>query len=100
MKARGTHEGCIEQMQRLFATQLYNGKSPKFDAAGRARVDDLEMVPDVQAAVREIWPGVTTENLSDTTDIAGYRVEFLKLFGFGLAGVDYDAEVEPHVPMA
>jgi enoyl-[acyl-carrier protein] reductase/trans-2-enoyl-CoA reductase (NAD+) len=99
MKARGTHEGCIEQMQRLFATQLYNGKSPKFDAAGRARVDDLEMVPDVQAAVREIWPSVTTENLSDTTDIAGYRVEFLKLFGFGLAGVDYDAEVEPHVPM-
>jgi len=99
MKARGTHEGCIEQMQRLFATQLYNGKSPKFDAAGRVRVDDLEMVPEVQAAVREIWPSVTTENLSDTTDIAGYRVEFLKLFGFGLAGVDYDAEVEPHVPM-
>jgi enoyl-[acyl-carrier protein] reductase/trans-2-enoyl-CoA reductase (NAD+) len=99
MKARGTHEGCIEQMQRLFATQLYNGNSPKFDAGGRVRVDDWEMVPDVQAAVREIWPTVTTENLGATTDIAGYRTEFLKLFGFGLAGVNYEAEVEPHVPM-
>lgn len=99
MKARGTHEGCIEQMQRLFATQLYNGKSPVFDSGGRVRVDDLEMVPEVQAAVREIWPAVTTENLADKTDIAGYRVEFLKNFGFGLEGVDYDAEVEPHVPM-
>ena len=99
MKARGTHEGCIEQMQRFFATQLYNGKTPTFDAAGRAHVDDLEMVPEVQAAVREIWPTVVTENLDAKTDIAGYRVEFLKLFGFGLAGVNYDAEVEPHIPM-
>ena len=99
MKARGTHEGCIEQMQRLFATQLYNGKTAKFDSAGRVHVDDLEMVPEVQAAVREVWPKVTTENLAETTDITGYRSEFLKLFGFGLAGVDYEAEVEPHVPM-
>jgi enoyl-[acyl-carrier protein] reductase/trans-2-enoyl-CoA reductase (NAD+) len=99
MKARGTHEGCIGQMQRLFATQMYHGSKPKFDEAGRVRVDDLEMVPEVQAAVRAIWPGVTTENLAELTDIAGYRTEFLKLFGFGLAGVDYEAEVEPHVPM-
>jgi enoyl-[acyl-carrier protein] reductase/trans-2-enoyl-CoA reductase (NAD+) len=99
MKARGTHEGCIEQMHRLFATQLYSGKPPQFDAGGRARVDDLEMVPEVQNAVREIWPTVTTENLSQKTDIDGYRVEFLKLFGFGLPGVNYDTEVEPHVPM-
>ena len=99
MKARGTHEGCIEQMQRLFATQMYNGHTPMFDEDGRARVDDLEMIPEVQAAVRAIWPGVNTENLGAETDIEGYRVEFLKLFGFGLAGVDYEAEVEPHVPM-
>ena len=99
MKARGTHEGCIEQMQRLFATQLYNGNTPQFDSAGRVRVDDWEMRPDVQAAVREIWPTITTENLATTTDIAGYREEFLKLFGFGLPGVNYEAEVEPHVPM-
>jgi enoyl-[acyl-carrier protein] reductase/trans-2-enoyl-CoA reductase (NAD+) len=99
MKARGTHEGCIEQLQRLFATQMYNGRTPKFDEAGRVRVDDWEMVPEVQAAVRDIWPGVTTENLAAQTDIEGYRSEFLKLFGFGLPGIDYDAETEPHIPM-
>jgi enoyl-[acyl-carrier protein] reductase / trans-2-enoyl-CoA reductase (NAD+) len=99
MKAQGTHEGCIEQIQRLFSQQLYNGNALSFDEAGRVRIDDLEMKPDVQAAVREIWPTVTTENLEATTDIAGYRAEFLRLFGFGLAGVDYDADVEPHVPM-
>jgi enoyl-[acyl-carrier protein] reductase/trans-2-enoyl-CoA reductase (NAD+) len=99
MKQQGTHEGCIEQMQRLFATQMYNGQSPRFDDAGRVRIDDLEMQPDVQAAVREIWPTVTTANLVEKTDIAGYRSEFLKLFGFGLAGVNYEEDVEPHVPM-
>jgi enoyl-[acyl-carrier protein] reductase/trans-2-enoyl-CoA reductase (NAD+) len=99
MKAKGTHEGCGEQMQRLFATQLYNGHTPRFDAEGRVRVDDWEMRPEIQAAISEIWPKVTTENLDQLTDIAGYRTEFLKLFGFGLAGVDYDAEVEPHLPM-
>ncbi len=99
MKAKGTHEGCIEQMQRLFATQLYNGNSPKFDTEGRVRVDDWEMRPEIQDAVSKIWPQATTENLEQLTDIAGYRTEFLKLFGFGLPGVDYEAEVEPHVPM-
>jgi len=99
MKAKGTHEGCIEQIQRLFSTQLYAGRPPQFDDAGRVRIDDWEMQPDIQAAVREIWPSITTENLVEKTDIAGYRTEFLKLFGFGLAGVNYDAEVEPHVPM-
>jgi len=99
MKTKGTHEGCIEQMQRLFATHMYNGATPKFDEAGRVRIDDLEMQPEVQAGVREIWPTVTTANLVEKTDIAGYRSEFLKLFGFGLEGVNYDADVEPHVPM-
>ncbi len=96
MKAAGTHEGCIEQMQRLFATQLYNGSTLKFDSEGRVRVDDWEMRPEIQNPVSEIWPKVTTENLAALTDIAGYRTEFLKLFGFGLPGVNYDAEVEPH----
>jgi enoyl-[acyl-carrier protein] reductase/trans-2-enoyl-CoA reductase (NAD+) len=99
MKEQGTHEGCIEQMQRLFATQMYNGHSLQLDEAGRVRIDDLEMVPTVQAAVRDIWPTVTTANLVEKTDIAGYRSEFLKLFGFGLNGVDYESEVEPHRPM-
>ena len=99
MKAKGTHEGCGEQMQRLFATQLYNGSHIKFDTEGRVRVDDWEMRPEIQAAISEIWPKVRTENLDQLTDIAGYRTEFLKLFGFGLPGIDYDAEVEPHLPM-
>jgi enoyl-[acyl-carrier protein] reductase/trans-2-enoyl-CoA reductase (NAD+) len=96
MKAAGTHEGCIEQMQRLFASQLYNGSTLKFDSEGRVRVDDWEMRPEIQDPVSAIWPQVTTENLAALTDIAGYRIEFLKLFGFGLPGVNYDAEVEPH----
>jgi enoyl-[acyl-carrier protein] reductase/trans-2-enoyl-CoA reductase (NAD+) len=99
MKAKGTHEGCIEQMYRLFATQMYNGHTPKFDEAGRVRIDDWEMRPDVQGSVREIWPRVTTENLAAETDIAGYRSEFLKLFGFGLPGINYEADTEPHRPM-
>ncbi len=99
MKARGTHEGCIEHIQRLFATQLYHGGQPQCDEAGRVRVDDWEMIPEIQDAVCAIWPAVTTENLEAMTDIAGYRSEFLKLFGFGLAGVNYDADSEPHVPM-
>ncbi len=99
MKAAGTHEGCIEQIYRLFATHMYNGRKPTFDEAGRVRVDDWEMRPEIQAAVREIWPRVTTENLAAETDIAGYRTEFLKLFGFGLPGINYDADTEPHVPM-
>lgn len=99
MKAAGTHEGCVEQIQRLFATQMYNGRKPTFDESGRVRVDDWEMRPEIQSAVAKIWPGVTTENLAAETDIAGYRTEFLKLFGFGLPGINYDAETEPHVPM-
>ena len=99
MKARGLHEGCAEQIQRLFAGHICAPGGAAFDEAGRARLDDLEMRPEVQAAVREIWPRVTTENLAELTDIAGYRSEFLKLFGFGLAGIDYNAEIEPHLPM-
>lgn len=99
MKEAGTHEGCIEQMQRLFATQIYAPGGPKFDEAGRVRVDDWEMRPQIQEAVKRIWPGVTTESLEKDTDIAGYRSDFLKLFGFGLPGVNYEAETEPHVAM-
>ena len=99
MKAKGIHEATVEQMQRLFATHLYNGNQPQFDSEGRVRIDDWEMRDDVQAEVSAIWPHVTTENLAQLTDIEGYRTEFLKMFGFGLPGVDYEADVEPHVPM-
>ena len=99
MKAKGTHEGCIEQIQRLFASQMYNGSALTFDEGGRVRIDDLEMKPDVQAEVARIWPQITTENLAALTDIAGYRSEFLRLFGFGLNGINYETDVEPHLPM-
>lgn len=99
MKAKGTHEGCIEQLQRLFATQMYNGSALNFDEGGRVRIDDWEMRPEIQNEVKRIWPTVTSENIEALTDVVGYRREFLKLFGFGVAGVDYEAEVEPHLPM-
>jgi enoyl-[acyl-carrier protein] reductase/trans-2-enoyl-CoA reductase (NAD+) len=100
MKAKGSHEGCIEQIDRLFRTQLYGGGGLVFDDAGRVRIDDWEMRPDVQAEVAALWPQVNTENLAALTDIAGYRTEFLKLFGFGLPGIDYDADIDPHVEIA
>ncbi len=99
MKAKGTHEGCIEQIDRLFRTQMYGGGGLLFDDAGRVRIDDLEMQPDVQAEVARIWPEATTESLAALTDIVGYREEFLKLFGFGLPGIDYDADINPHVEL-
>lgn len=97
MKEKGLHEGCIEQMYRLFAEQLYNGKSPKLDEEGRIRIDDWEMRPDVQQAVNELWGRVTTENIKEISDFASYKSDFLKLFGFGFPHIDYDAEVEPAV---
>lgn len=97
MKEHGTHEGCIEQIERLFRTRLFEGSDPQVDAKGRIRIDDLEMRPEVQQAVAEIWPQLNTENLSDLTDIAGYRSEFLRLFGFGLPGIDYEQKVEADI---
>lgn len=91
MKENGTNEGCIEQIQRLFTECLYNA-NPRLDAAGRYRVDNKELDPAVQAKVEAIWPQVTEENLFDITDHKGYREDFLKLFGFGVAAIDYDAE--------
>jgi enoyl-[acyl-carrier protein] reductase / trans-2-enoyl-CoA reductase (NAD+) len=97
MKEKGLHEGCIEQMYRLFATQFYNSKQPTLDADGRVRVDDWEMREDVQQAVQKLWLEVTSENIRDISDFEGYKTEFLKLFGFGLPGVDYEAPVNPDV---
>jgi enoyl-[acyl-carrier protein] reductase/trans-2-enoyl-CoA reductase (NAD+) len=95
MKAKGLHEGCIEQITRLFKDRLYNGAQPQPDDAGRIRIDDWEMRPDVQSEVETLWDQVTTENLTDLTDIAGYRAEFLRLFGFGIEGINYDADADP-----
>ena len=91
MKEKGGHEGCIEQIDRLFREALYN-PSRHLDAEGRLRVDDKELRPDVQEAVAELWSVVNTENLYQLTDFQGYKDEFLKLFGFGFDGVNYAFE--------
>ncbi len=96
MKAQGIHEGCIEQIQRMFYTRLFDGEFVTDDAQ-RIRMDDWELRESVQQACRDLWPQVTTENLSQLTDYQGYKDEFLKLFGFGWEGVDYDADVNPEV---
>lgn len=93
MKAKGLHEGCIEQMQRLFATRLYNGGAVPLDDKGRIRVDDWEMQEDVQAEVAALWEQATTENLSAIGDLAGYRNDFFNLFGFEFPGIDYEKDV-------
>lgn len=97
MKPMGLHEGCIEQIYRLFDGRISAGA--ELDAEGRIRLDDWEMKPEVQAAVAGLWPQVTTENLGSVSDIAGYREEFLRLFGFGLPGVNYEAESDPVSPL-
>lgn len=96
MKAEGTHEDCMEQMDRLFRERLYNG-NPQPDEAGRIRVDDWEMAPAVQELVGQRWAEVNTENFAELGDFEGYQSSFLRLFGFGLAGVDYDADVDVNV---
>jgi enoyl-[acyl-carrier protein] reductase/trans-2-enoyl-CoA reductase (NAD+) len=95
MKAEGLHEGCIEQIQRLYATRLFGAASREVDEKNRIRMDDWETKREVQAAVAGLWDKITTENLRETTDFDGYQAEFLKLFGFGLPGVDYEAESDP-----
>ena len=99
MKARGEHEGCIEQVNRLFRDSLY-GTAAGPDADGRLRADNLELNPEVQAEVAEIWEQINTDNLKTWSDFDGYRQEFLQLFGFEVDGVNYDADVNPEVPIA
>ncbi len=97
MKEQGIHEGCIEQIQRLFTTRLYSGEQAPVDEQNRLRLDDWELRDEVQNACREIWAQVQDDNIYQLTDYQGYKDEFLRLFGFGLAGVDYDADVSPEV---
>lgn len=98
MKEKGTHEGTIEQMQRLFAERLYteDGNVP-LDENGRIRIDDWEMAEDIQAEVAKNWDKVTTENLSELSDIEGYRRDFFNLFGFEIDGVDYEKDTSEDV---
>ncbi|MEI2605545.1 enoyl-ACP reductase FabV [Erwinia aphidicola] len=96
MKEKGTHEGCIEQVYGLFKDSLYSA-SPILDDTGRLRADYKELQPEVQDEVSALWPTVTDENLNQLTDFVGYKTEFMHLFGFGLDGVDYEADANPDV---
>jgi enoyl-[acyl-carrier protein] reductase/trans-2-enoyl-CoA reductase (NAD+) len=94
MKAEGTHEGCIEQIERLYSQRLYSDNDTPVDEKGRIRIDDLEMNPVVQQKISELWQQATTESLSEIGDLAGYKQDFLNLFGFGFEGVDYLADAD------
>jgi enoyl-[acyl-carrier protein] reductase / trans-2-enoyl-CoA reductase (NAD+) len=99
MKEKGLHEGTIEQLNRLFSEQLYRADGQPFDLdeAARFRMDDKELRDDVQAECKQLWERVNNDNLFELTDYAGYKHEFLKLFGFERADVDYEADVATEV---
>ncbi|KAA8730309.1 MAG: trans-2-enoyl-CoA reductase family protein [Ewingella americana] len=97
MKEQGIHEGCIEQIQRLFATKMYNDQTPSTDDKNRLRLDDWELRDEVQKTCGEIWKQLNDDNIYQLTDYQSYKEEFLRLFGFGLKGVDYDADVSGEV---
>jgi len=97
MKNLKLHEGTIEQIDRMFRTQIYGSNTTR-DESQRIRMDDWELRDEVQNTVKAIWPNVTSENLFEQTDYKSYKEEFLKLFGFGVAGVDYASDVNPIVP--
>ena len=97
MRQEGIHEGCMDQIYRLFAERLYNNLNPAelVDDSNRLRLDDWELREDVQQACRDLWPQITSDNLFETSDYQLYKNEFLKLFGFGIDGIDYEADVNP-----
>ncbi|MGE8045894.1 enoyl-ACP reductase FabV [Pseudomonas monteilii] len=99
MKEQGIHEGTGDQLNRMFRDRLYrtDGQPVEVDEKGRLRLDDWELRDDVQNACKALWPQVTTENLFELTDYAGYKREFLNLFGFERADVDYDQDVATDV---
>ncbi len=101
MRQEGLHEGCMEQINRLFNERLYleDAATPELDDCNRIRLDDWELRDNIQQHCQTIWPQVTTENLSELTDYREYKQEFLKLFGFGAQGVDYEADVNPNVTL-
>ena len=92
MKAEGDHEGCIEQIQRLFEQRLYTGNEIPTDDKGRIRIDDWEMRTDIQEKIKVLWEKATSENLTEIGDLAGYKQDFLNLFGFGFNNVDYNID--------
>lgn len=98
MKDDDAFQGCIEQVYSLFRDSLY-GENPKLDEEGRLRADGWELQPEIQQRVEKMWAQTTTENLYQLSDFAGYKRGFLQLFGFEVDGVDYEADVNPMVPI-
>ena len=96
MKENNVHEGCIEQIHRLYTERLALDKVPT-DAVGRIRIDDLEMRSDIQEQVSALWEQVTEENLSSIGDLEGYKTDFFNLFGFNYDEIDYNSEVDEMV---
>ncbi|HTL08100.1 MAG TPA: enoyl-ACP reductase FabV [Chitinophagaceae bacterium] len=99
MKEKGLHEGCIEQIQRLYKDRLYMNGTVPVDEQGRIRIDDWELREDVQAAVETLWKEASTANLAAIGDLEGYRTDFYKLFGFKTANVDYAQDVNEQLPI-
>ena len=97
MKARKLHEGCIEQIQRLYADKLFSGAEVPLDEAGRIRIDDWEMRDDVQEEMKQIWDVISTETIHKMGDPCGYTRDFRQLFGFGVKYVDYHLDVDEMV---
>jgi enoyl-[acyl-carrier protein] reductase/trans-2-enoyl-CoA reductase (NAD+) len=99
MKKAGTHEGCIEQTTRFFNTQLFASGEHRTDEGGRIRMDELELKDDIQQFVADNWSLVSAETLDDMTDFDGYKQAYLEMHGFEVAGMDYEAEVDPEIPI-
>ena len=95
MKDAGVHETTIEQIDRLYRTQVYSGKPQRLDEEQRIRMDDVELTDAIQGDVKRRWPIVSTENLATLGDLDGFRADFLKIFGFGFDGVDYEEDLDP-----
>jgi enoyl-[acyl-carrier protein] reductase / trans-2-enoyl-CoA reductase (NAD+) len=97
MKEKGTHEGCIEQISRLFKNEIYANNAVQNIKDCRVRMDNYEMQADIQQKIADLWPLVDTDNLNELTDIEGYRDEFHRLFGFNVENIDYERDVDPQV---
>ncbi len=100
MKSKGVHEGCIEQIQRLYSQRLFTGKNVPTDSNGRIRIDDWEMRDDIQAKVSDLWSKASTESMAEIGDLEGYKQDFLNLFGFGFKGVDYNADTNEMIEVS
>lgn len=96
MKEKNVHEGCIEQMYRLFNQKLY-GENTETDSDGRIRLDDLEMRRDIQEEVAVLWNKINDDNIESCSDIDGYWEDFNNLFGFDINDVDYDSDTDTNI---